>query len=76
MVEQILLNNERCYSNFSPTFHEVNTPQLLKFTVQIECNLYNKVWQPFLRHNFSVATSAAWRAPVGNQTARKSHHII
>jgi hypothetical protein len=50
--------------------------QLLKFTVQIECNLYNKVWQPFLRHNFSVATSAAWRAPVGNQTARKSHHII
>jgi hypothetical protein len=27
MIEQILPNNnERCYSNFSPTFREVNTP--------------------------------------------------
>jgi hypothetical protein len=29
MIEQILPNNnERCYSNFSTTFREVNTPQL------------------------------------------------
>jgi hypothetical protein len=28
MIEQILPNNnERCYSNFSPTFREVNTPK-------------------------------------------------
>jgi hypothetical protein len=27
MIGQILPNNnKRCYSNFSPTFHEVNTP--------------------------------------------------
>jgi hypothetical protein len=29
MIEQILPNNnERCYSNFSPTFREVNTPSV------------------------------------------------
>jgi hypothetical protein len=28
MIGQILPNNnERCYSNFSPTFREVNTPE-------------------------------------------------
>jgi hypothetical protein len=32
MIEQILPNNnERCYSNFSPTFREVNTPFVEKF---------------------------------------------
>jgi hypothetical protein len=31
MIEQILSNNnERYYSNFSPTFHEVNTPYVNK----------------------------------------------
>jgi hypothetical protein len=30
MIGQILPNNnERCYSNFSPTFREVNTPPVL-----------------------------------------------
>jgi hypothetical protein len=32
MVEQILSNNnERCYSNFSTTFHYLNTPQIKIF---------------------------------------------
>jgi hypothetical protein len=31
MIGQILPNNnERCYSNFSPTFREVNTPSVLE----------------------------------------------
>jgi hypothetical protein len=30
MIGQILPNNnERCYSNFSPTFREVNTPRVV-----------------------------------------------
>jgi hypothetical protein len=30
MIGQILpKNNERCYSNFSPTFREVNTPYII-----------------------------------------------
>jgi hypothetical protein len=31
MIGQILLNNnDRCYSNFSPTFREVNAPKVVR----------------------------------------------
>jgi hypothetical protein len=35
MIGQILPNNnERCYSNFSPTFREVNTPNAMIPAIQ------------------------------------------
>jgi hypothetical protein len=39
MIGKILPNNnERCYNNFSPTFHEVNTP----FIFFLNTTLYTK----------------------------------
>jgi hypothetical protein len=49
MIGQILPNNnERCYSNFSPTFREVNTPfVILRLVMQksllIFCLIHRKI---------------------------------
>jgi hypothetical protein len=72
MIGQILSNNnERCYSNFSPTFREVNTPMVW----------YGMVWIffPFLFLSLiracaghGQAASAAKRMPAVSSICRAS----
>jgi hypothetical protein len=51
MIEQILLNNnERYYSNFSPTFREMNTP-----IPKIRVNLISKQTRPASRMHKALA---------------------
>jgi hypothetical protein len=44
MIEHILSNNnERCYSNFSTTFREVNTSLMQAFSSFVKNKLHGKV---------------------------------
>jgi hypothetical protein len=69
MIKQILSNNnERCYSNFSSTFREVNTP--LEFYREIN------FWWLYIQNHFSQNMKISLNELSEVKHIRDQRHLI